>query len=68
MRLLFTIIFLAACCIIFGAPLGISLIIVGCCFWSVVGYDATLGCLGRIIDIILLFIGLAFIIAGACVM
>ncbi|MBR5281389.1 MAG: hypothetical protein IKU22_01270 [Alistipes sp.] len=68
MRLIFTIIFIVALCVMFAAPLGISLIMVGLCFWAVVGYDATLGCLGLIIDIILLAIGLGFIIAGCCAM
>lgn len=66
MRLIFAIIFLVACCIIFGVPLGVSLIIVGFCFWAVVGFDAMLGCLGRIIDIILMIIGTSLIIAGIC--
>lgn len=68
MRLLLLIIVLVACCIIFEVELGIALIIVGVCFLSVAGFDAKLGCLGRIIDIILLIIGTALIIAGFCSM
>ena len=68
MRLLLLIIVLVACCIIFEVELGIILVIVGFCLWSAAGFDAMFGCLGRIIDIILLIIGAALIIAGICSM
>lgn len=68
MRLLFAIIVITACSIIFGAPLGIVLIIIGIGFCSVAKHDMTLGCLGRIIDIILLVIGVTLIIVGICSM
>jgi hypothetical protein len=50
----------------FAAPLNVSLIMVGLIFWTGAGYDAKLGCLGSIIDFILMLIGTALIIVGFC--
>ena len=66
MRLIFTIIFLAVCSVIFGVPVGVALVIIGVCFLAVAKYAEALGCLGRIIDIILLVIGVTLIIVGIC--
>lgn len=66
--MLFTLIIIIACCIAFATPIEVSLIIVGLIFWAAVGYDAKLGCLGRIIDMILLLIGGILIIIGFCLM
>ena len=65
--MLLTLIIIIACCIMFAAPLNVSLIIVGLVFWAAAGFDVKRGCLGRIIDIILLLIGIIFIIVGFCV-
>lgn len=65
--MLLTLIIIIACCIMFAAPLNVSLIIVGLVFWAAAGFDVKWGCLGRIIDIILLLIGIIFIIVGFCV-
>jgi hypothetical protein len=64
--MLLTLIVLIACCIMFAAPLNVSLIIVGLVFWAGAGFDVKYGCLGRIIDMILLLIGIIFIIVGFC--
>ena len=50
----------------FAAPIEISLIIVGLIFWAGAGYDAKFGCLGGIIDFILMLIGTILIIVGFC--
>jgi hypothetical protein len=50
----------------FAAPINVSLIIVGLVFWAAAGFDVKWGCLGRIIDMILLLIGIIFIIVGFC--
>ena len=52
----------------FAAPIEVSLIIVGLIFWAGAGYDVKWGCLGRIIDIILLLIGTILIIVGFCLL
>ena len=64
--MLLTLIIIIACCIMFAAPLNVSLIIVGLVFWTAAGFDVKWGCLGRIIDMILLLIGSIFIIVGFC--
>lgn len=64
--MLLTLIIIIACCIMFAAPLNVSLIIVGLVFWAAAGFDVKWGCLGRIIDMILLLIGSIFIIVGFC--
>lgn len=64
--MLLTLIIIIACCIMFAAPLNVSLIIVGLVFWAAAGFDVKWGCLGGIIDIILLLIGIIFIIVGFC--
>lgn len=64
--MLLTLIVLIACCIMFAAPLNVSLIIVGLVFWTGAGFDVKWGCLGRIIDMILILIGAIFIIVGFC--
>lgn len=64
--MLLTLIIIIACCIMFAAPLNVSLVIVGLVFWAAAGFDVKWGCLGRIIDIILLLIGSIFIIVGFC--
>lgn len=64
--MLLTLIIIIACCIMFAAPLNVSLIIVGLVFWAAAGFDVKWGCLGRIIDMILLLIGIIFIIVGFC--
>ena len=66
--MLLSLIIIIACCIMFAAPIGVSLIIVGLIFWAGAGYDVKWGCLGRIIDIILLLIGTVLIIVGFCLM
>ena len=66
--MLLSLIVIIACCIMFAAPIGVSLIIVGLIFWAGAGYDAKFGCLGHIIDLILLLIGTVFIIVGFCLM
>ena len=66
--MLLTLIIIIACCIMFAAPIGVSLIIVGLIFWAGAGYDAKFGCLGYIIDLILLLIGTVLIIVGFCLM
>ena len=64
--MLLTLIIIIACCIMFAAPLNVSLVIVGLVFWAAAGFDVKWGCLGRIIDMILLLIGSIFIIVGFC--
>ena len=64
--MLLTLIIIIACCIVFAAPINVSLIIVGLVFWAAAGFDVKWGCLGGIIDIILLLIGAIFIIVGFC--
>ena len=64
--MLLTLIIIIACCIMFAAPLNVSLIIVGLVFWAAAGFDVKWGCLGRIVDMILLLIGSIFIIVGFC--
>ena len=66
--MLLALIVIIACCVVFATPLNISLIIIGLMFWAGAGYDVKWGCLGRIIDIILLLIGAVFIIVGFCLM
>lgn len=56
-----------ACCVVFTTPLNISLIIIGLVFWAGAGYDVKWGCLGRIIDVILLLIGTVLIVIGFCI-
>ena len=65
--MLLTLIIIIACCIVFAAPINVSLIIAGLVFWAAAGFDVKWGCLGRIIDIILLLIGVIFVIVGFCV-
>lgn len=64
--MLLILIILIACCIIFAAPLNVSLVIVGLVFWAGAGYDAKIGYLGCIVDFILMLIGTALIIIGFC--
>lgn len=64
--MLLTLIAIIACCIMFAAPLNVSLIMLGLIFWTRAGYDAKLGCLGGIIDFILMLIGTVLIIVGFC--
>ena len=64
--MILTLIVLIACCIVFAAPLNVSFVIIGLVFWAGAGYDAKLGCLGGIIDFILMLIGPVLIIVGFC--
>ncbi|MBR2452361.1 MAG: hypothetical protein IKB37_04205 [Rikenellaceae bacterium] len=64
--MILTLIVLIACCIVFAAPLNVSFVIIGLVFWAGAGYDAKIGCLGRLIDMILMFIGTILIIIGFC--
>ena len=65
--MLLALIVIIACCVVFATPLNISLIIIGLVFWAGAGYDVKWGCLGRIIDIILLLIGTVLIVIGFCI-
>lgn len=64
--MILTLIILIICCIMFATPANVSLVIVGLVFWAGAGFDAKLGCLGRIIDFILLLIGGVFVVLGFC--
>lgn len=64
--MLLTLIIIIACCIVFAAPINVSLIIVGLIFWAGAGFDVKWGCLGGIIDFILMLIGTILIIVGFC--
>ena len=64
--MLLTLIIIIACCIMFAAPINVSLIIVGLIFWAGAGFDVKWGCLNGIIDFILMLIGTILIIVGFC--
>lgn len=61
-----SLIIIIACCVVFAAPIEVSLVIIGLLFWAGAGYDAKCGCLGSIIDFILMLIGTILIIIGFC--
>lgn len=65
--MLLMLIVIIACCVMFATPLNVSLVIAGLVFWAGAGYDVKWGCLGRIIDIILLLIGTVLIVIGFCI-
>jgi hypothetical protein len=64
--MLLTLIIIITCCVVFAAPIEVSLVMIGLVFWAGAGYDVKNGCLGRIFDIILMLIGTILIIIGFC--
>lgn len=64
--MLLTLIIIITCCVVFAAPIEVSLVMIGLVFWAGAGYDVKYGCLGRIFDIILMLIGTILIIIGFC--
>ena len=68
MRTLFTIIVFVIGCIVCGASLGTTLILVGLVFIAAIGFGKKLGCIGWFINLIILLIATALIISGFCLL
>ena len=64
--MLLTLLIIIACCVVFAAPLNVSLVIVALVFWAGMGVNAKYGCLGWIFNLILFVIGAILLIVAIC--
>ena len=62
--MLFTLLIIIACCIMFAAPLNVSLVMIVMVLWSGMGLNSKYGCLGSVFNIILFVAGAILIIVG----